>query len=102
MDAEIQEQGRELPEVLHLFQQATTSPLSCSVLQTPSQKSSLLKVARKKAIGQQDEVRRSPRINVKDSKDKSILKLAQDLVAKKVWHPGGGCNPRRHDSSIIH
>jgi hypothetical protein len=39
MDSATQQEGRELQEVLRLFKQATTTPLSACILQTPKHKS---------------------------------------------------------------
>jgi hypothetical protein len=87
MDQDTQNQGEELLEMLRLFKEATTSPLSSFVLQTPQHK---LKEnfdvettsAQKKK--DKDPERRSPRLDAKNTKGSSIMKLATDLVAKNV------------------
>jgi hypothetical protein len=42
MESAIMEQGQELHEVMRLFRQATTTPLSACVLQTSTQKKTIV------------------------------------------------------------
>jgi hypothetical protein len=70
------EKGKELHEVLRMFKQATTSPLSSFLLETPKHKA-------KSKSQTSDRPRKSHRLSGKGGKGKSVLKLAQDLVAKK-------------------
>jgi hypothetical protein len=80
MDPVDQEQGEELHEVLKLFKQATSNPLSACLLQTPKHKAQA-KVS--KEIPKEGSSRQSPELKAKKGKDKSITRLAQDLVVKK-------------------
>jgi hypothetical protein len=65
-----------------MFKQATTSPLSSFLLETPKHKANNKFQASDKRGGS-DKPRKSHRLNGNDSKGKSMLKLAQDLVVKK-------------------
>jgi hypothetical protein len=84
MDPQTQEKGKELQEVLRLFKQTTSSPISSFVLQTPKYKTSSKENKTNSDGGEVKRQRKSPRIQAQNSKDKSIIRLAQDLVAKKV------------------
>jgi hypothetical protein len=81
IDTAIQEQGKELHELLQLFKQSSSEPLSSFILQTPTKK---INVDDHSQIGasKQREQRKSPRPSAKTSKGKSIIKKAQDLIAK--------------------
>jgi hypothetical protein len=83
MDAAMQEQGRELQELMRMFRQSTTTPLSECVLQTPSHKAKLSENTPAEKEKTQTTQRKSPRLKAKKKSDKSIIKLARDLVAKK-------------------
>jgi hypothetical protein len=83
MDSEIKAQGEQLFEILQMFKQATTSPLSTSVLETPSHKVISQEVRNNFLGGSPDKQRKIPRLSAKSSKGKYVLKLAQDLIAKK-------------------
>jgi hypothetical protein len=83
MDSETQKKGIELQEVLRLFKKATTYPLSACILETPKHKSSSQLPTDDKEEAVFDNHRKSPRLSGKNSKGKSVIKLAQDLVAKK-------------------
>jgi hypothetical protein len=83
MDAAMQEQGRELQELMRMFRQSTTTPLLECVLQTPSHKAKLSENTPAEKEKTQSTQRKSPRLKAKKKSDKSIIKLAQDLVAKK-------------------
>jgi hypothetical protein len=83
MDPSTQDKGKELQEMMRLFKETTTQPLSAFVLHTPVHKTGgPQKDTASKAMSQQ-KPRESPRLKAKLNKDKSITKLAQDLVAKK-------------------
>jgi hypothetical protein len=81
------EKGKELLEVLRLFKQATTSPLSSFLLDTPKHKANS-KSQTSEGDGGPDKQRKSPRLSGKGGTGKSVLRLAQDLVAKKcgIFH----------------
>jgi hypothetical protein len=77
--------------MLSMFKQSTSTPLSGFVLQTPQHKadppSNYLPLDGEKEKGPW----RSPRLMKKNSSEKGIFKLAQDLIAKKC----GGSERRR-------
>jgi hypothetical protein len=79
MDPSTREKGRELQEMLRLFKETTTQPLTGFVLQTPTHKAG----APSAATTTKEKPRESPRLKAKLASDKSITRLAQDLVAKK-------------------
>jgi hypothetical protein len=83
MDHATQDQGQELHQMLSLFKQATSTPLSGFVLETPKHKS--VAVAGQTPTDGLPDARpwRSPRLKKKNSSGKGIIKLAQDLIAKK-------------------
>jgi hypothetical protein len=83
MDPEIQEIGKKLQKVLKLFRQSTSSPTSSFLLQTPKYKAKEVSDKTTPAQVSEGDQRQSPRLKAKKTKDKSILRLAQDLVAKK-------------------
>jgi hypothetical protein len=82
MDPKIQEIGKKLQKVLKLFRQSTSSPTSF-LLQTPKYKAKEVSDKTTPAQVSEGDQRQSPRLKAKKTKDKSILRLAQDLVAKK-------------------
>jgi hypothetical protein len=84
---EIRGQGDQLMEVLQMFRQSTSSPLAASILTTPLLKLLLRGAKDEVVLGQHDKKRKSPRLSAKSDKGKSVLKLAQDLVAKKCGLP---------------
>jgi hypothetical protein len=76
--------------MMSLFREATTTPLSSVLLQTPLHKTAMQPLTQgdqpspmAKKHPSQGSQRQSPRLKAKFSKEKSITKLAQDLVAKK-------------------
>lgn len=81
MDPAIQEQGNDLQEVLHLFRSSTSAPLSIFVLETPKYKKEA--PSANNSAQQQGKPRQSPRLKTKLSTGQSIVKMAQNLVAKK-------------------
>jgi AraC-like DNA-binding protein len=81
MDPTTQEQGKELQEVMRLFRETTTTTLSSFVLQTPLHKNKVLTPAKENSP--KERLRESPRLKAKGNKDKSITRLAQDLVANQ-------------------
>jgi hypothetical protein len=83
MDPAIQGQGRELQEVLKQFKLATSTPSSATVLPTPRLKNSSAgdKSAMVEEVG--DKQRKSPRFSKKNVSGKSMIRLAQELVARK-------------------
>jgi hypothetical protein len=83
MDLGTRAQGEQLIEVLQLFKQATTSPLSGSILKTHAHKVIPQEVRSIKEIANSNPHRKSPRLSAKGSKGKIVLKLAQDLIVKK-------------------
>jgi hypothetical protein len=81
MDPGTLEKGRNLHEVLQLFKQSTTTPLSSSILQTPKHKNKI--TSSHTPGGSKETPRKSPRLQAKNSSEKSMVKLAQDPIAKK-------------------
>jgi hypothetical protein len=63
-----------LHEVLQLFRQATTTPLSTSILQTPEHKNK--KDVSQKLVDSKGTPRKSPRLQAKNSSKRSMIKLA--------------------------
>jgi hypothetical protein len=82
-DPELQQQGSELQEVLRMFKQTTTSPLSSCILQTPKNEVVLLENTGVSEGGPSNQQRKSSRLNAKNSGGKPIVRLAHDLVVKK-------------------
>jgi hypothetical protein len=68
---------------MRLFRETTTMPLFSFVLQTPLHKNYVLATPDAEKATSQGKKRESPRLKAKLTKDKSIARLAQDLVAKK-------------------
>jgi hypothetical protein len=83
IDSETQKKGRQLEEVMRLFKKATTYPLSSCILETPKHKSSSQINAEERDEKAANKPRKSPRLSGKNSKGKLVIRLAQDLVAKK-------------------
>jgi hypothetical protein len=78
IDMAIQKQGQDLHKLLQVFKQAATEPLSSFILQTLQHKSSEPKMkspVQSKSDTQKSQ-RKSPRLQEKDSKSKSIVKKA--------------------------
>jgi hypothetical protein len=100
MDPSTQEKGKELQEMLRLFKETTTSPLSTVILQTPCISIQLKPIVHlskphplpnhQPSKGSQ---RQSPRLQSKLSKEKSVTRLAQALVVKK-------CGVLKNDQSL--
>ncbi|GJM90736.1 hypothetical protein PR202_ga07044 [Eleusine coracana subsp. coracana] len=86
MDPEIQEQGHALEEVLCLFKNANTTPLSDFVLKTLVHKNNA-SVHNAKTVVEEGsgskKPRASPRLKKKITQGKSIINRAQKIVAKK-------------------
>jgi hypothetical protein len=94
-----QRQGLELQEVLRLFKEANSAPLSSYIMQTPYHKvSDAIGIAQisVEAKGKAMQ-RKNPRIEEKNSNGKTIIKLAQDLVAKKC----GITTLQQYDSATV-
>jgi hypothetical protein len=100
IDAVIQDQGKNMLQLLQMFKAANTTPLSSSILQTPEHKTSIHKDKQvnqdvQPCVGKasvqpsiekasvQPNQRKSPRLQGKGTKNKSIIQMAQDLVARK-------------------
>jgi hypothetical protein len=81
MDPDTLEKGKKLHEVLQLFKQATTTPPSSSILQTLKHKNKT--TSNHNSGGSKGTLRKSPRLQAKNNFEKSMVKLAQDLTAKK-------------------
>lgn len=76
----IQDDGQQLQEILQLFKQSTASPISGSLLTTPLNKKDLVqKINEAEAI----QKRESPRLKNKRVHGKTVVEMAQDLIAKK-------------------
>lgn len=76
MDPSIQQQGRELHEVLSMFRNATTMPLSSCILPTPAHKSRADVVTVGKEESTPGARRESPRLKAKGIKGKNVIKMA--------------------------
>jgi hypothetical protein len=74
MDSGTKAQGEKLVDVLQLFKQATTSPTHKTIT------SEARKTPETTSLASQ---RKSPRLSAKSSKGKPVIKLAQDLIAKR-------------------
>jgi hypothetical protein len=87
IDQAIQQQGKQLHELLQLFRQANTEPLASCILQTPKNKDNTIQMKpKKKSITEtatKSIQRKSPGLQDKEGKNKSILMKAQVLVARK-------------------
>lgn len=84
MPIEIQEQGQQLSELLRVFKESTTKPLSEALLSTPTQKDAGTMHTNKSNIRPiADKQRESPRHKGKGAQGKSIIKRAQEIVACK-------------------
>jgi hypothetical protein len=87
IDTATQEKGKELQELLRMFRQATTIPLSSFILKTPNHKGITAEKGVEDEAGQEGQKegrqRKSPRLKGKNSQGKSVIELVQDLVAKK-------------------
>jgi hypothetical protein len=82
MDPSIQHQGKELQEMVCLLWQTTTEPLSQAILNTPKHKKQTNEDEPIQKLKREFKQRKSPMLQAKSS-DKSVIKLAQDLVPKK-------------------
>jgi hypothetical protein len=81
MDQAVQDQGHQLQDLLRQFKNATSAPLSGFVIQTPQRKMKMqVEVT---ATQGEATARKRPRIQKKISEGKTMVKLAQDLIAKK-------------------
>jgi hypothetical protein len=83
IDEQTQGQGKELLELLQEFKQATTGPISSFILQTPTNKGKKVSEVSPVETDTQLPYRRSSRLKKKASKDKLLIKMAQELIAKK-------------------
>jgi hypothetical protein len=84
IDAEIRKQGQDLQEMLRMFKDSTSAPLSSCILQTPQNKIPSTKDPALQIDAEQElQQRKSPRLKNKNNSGKTIVKLAQDLIAKK-------------------
>jgi hypothetical protein len=72
-----------LHELLRLFKQTTSTPLSGYVMQTPQHKLPTVQESKMLKVHEEVTVRKSPRLQKKNSSGKAITKLAQDLLAMK-------------------
>jgi hypothetical protein len=66
-----------------MFKQATTTPLSNFLMQTPHHKKPCQEEQGRSSGKKELEQRKSPRLKVKNSEVKTTIRLAQDLIAKK-------------------
>jgi hypothetical protein len=66
-----------------LFKQDTTKPLSSFMLPTPKHKKTDLRDKSMKKAVRPEKLQQSPRLKDKGTKGKPIIKMAQELVAKK-------------------
>jgi hypothetical protein len=82
IDEAIQDQGRDLLQLLQLFKEANSDPLSSCILQTPKNKTKQNQQLKSDKANVQPNQRKSLRLQEKGTKNKSI-KMAQKLVAKK-------------------
>lgn len=89
VEEDVRDEGRNIHELLRLYKETTTEPLSSFVLSTPTHK-----IKQKDATTKQAEVavvtevkkhkeRKSPRLQAKLAKGKTVVKMAQELVARK-------------------
>jgi hypothetical protein len=78
MDQEIQQQ-----EMMRLFKQTTTEPISEFILQTPQYKKTKTHKQTHPTVDDELVQRKSPRLKGKINNGKTVVKLAQDLIAKK-------------------
>jgi hypothetical protein len=76
MDRSIQAEGQELQEVLRMFKQATTDPISTYLLQTPRNKVQIDDEQKRMEKQVETRPRKSPRLKDKKSSGKSMVKLA--------------------------
>jgi hypothetical protein len=84
-------QGKDLLELLQIFRQTTTQPFSSFVLETPKHKSTEATeppIEESHAQGEHQNSSKynqiqSLRLKVKANKSKPIIKMAQEVVAKK-------------------
>lgn len=91
MTLEAQAEGQELQELLRIFKQSTAQPILGAILQTPTHKTSTIgmdTLAHKpdEQIEKNEKVlmnRQSPKLKEKSNKNKPVLQMAQELVAKK-------------------
>jgi hypothetical protein len=81
----IKEQGRDLHELLQMFRQANSEPLSSFILQIPKHKKAADEPQLKQPPNnlKQKKQRKSPRLQEQRPKGKSVLKKAQELIARK-------------------
>jgi hypothetical protein len=83
LDQSTQEKGLELHELLKQFKQATSTPLSRYVLRTPKHKIPTQVDSPNIDVLEEAIIRKSPKLQKKNNSGKAVIKLAQDLVAKK-------------------
>lgn len=85
----MREWGRDIQVLLRLYKETTTKPLSSCVLSTPTHKVNPKSAAiKQKAVahdpeGKMQKERKSPRLQAKLAKGKSVVKLVEELVARK-------------------
>jgi hypothetical protein len=79
----VQEQGQEIQNMLRLFKQTTSTPLSGCLLQTPQDKLKIINETMSVDSQEEASPRKSPRLMKKNNGGKGIIKMAQDLIAKK-------------------
>jgi hypothetical protein len=82
LDHATQEKGKQLHEVMRMFKQTTTLPLSSFLLHTPH-KNTVSTVPPLPNDPSQTINRARPSLKAKKDSGKSITRSAQDLVAKK-------------------
>jgi hypothetical protein len=83
MDQATQQQGQELQEVLKMFKQAHSSPLSSCILKTPQHKRLAILAQTQMSDQHADLKTKSTRLKGKTSSGKIVVRMAQDLIAKK-------------------
>jgi hypothetical protein len=83
MDKPIQKQGQNLQEVLRLFREAHTTPLSNFIMQTPQHKLPIISDQTQPSDQDEKDQMQSSRFKGNNKSGKTIVKMAQDLIAKK-------------------
>jgi hypothetical protein len=66
-----------------LFKEANTEPLAACILPTPKHKTKQTDKQAPTLVSNQAEHRKSPKLQNKGSKSKTMIKMAQELVEKK-------------------
>jgi hypothetical protein len=83
IDQAIQQQGRDLHQLLQMFKQSNSEPLSSFIMQTPKHKSQEDKGSAPSEGDHQVIQRKNLRQQTKNSAGKIIIKKAQELIANR-------------------